>query len=259
MRARNFPQDKFRSTLDSALTSLKDETTDLASHFILRAAYCRTEDLRRWFLQMESALFRHRLTSAAGRDSSVLSKLLSQCMSNGSNAVSYQRVSDSEKQRLREQLIAGTSGNSSTALSLNEFSNEIFYKIPFTQALDLISSRQVFVSKGFAYVPTPKLVSTIVARFRSHVSGSLSRASLTFNDAIAGDEERIGPLLKNMNQTYTGKDYSQSKIVGGISPQNIDELSKRSMPLCMRQLQAGLKSEHKLKHWGRMQYGLGCL
>ena len=256
MRARNFPQDKFRSSLDIALVALRDERTDVASHFILRAAYCRTEDLRRWFLQMESALFRHRLNSAAGRDTNVLSTLLRQCMNNDSGNISYQRVSENEKQRLREQLLAGTSGSNSPSLSLSEFSSEIFYKIPFTQALDLISSRQVFVSKGFAYVPTPKLVSTIVARFRSHVSGSLTRASLVFNDAIAGDEGRIGPLLKNMNQTYTGKDYSQSKIVGGISPQNIDELSKRSMPLCMRQLQAGLKSEHKLKHWGRMQYGL---
>ncbi len=37
---------------------------------------------------------------------------------------------------------------------------------------------------------------------------------------------------------------------------DLDALSKRSMPLCMRHLHNSLKREHKLKHWGRLQYGL---
>lgn len=28
------------------------------------------------------------------------------------------------------------------------------------------------------------------------------------------------------------------------------------MPLCMKQLHSALNREHKLKHWGRLQYGL---
>lgn len=31
---------------------------------------------------------------------------------------------------------------------------------------------------------------------------------------------------------------------------------QRSMPLCMKQLHSALNREHKLKHWGRLQYGL---
>jgi DNA primase large subunit len=34
---------------------------DVASHFILRLAYCRSAELRSWLLTQESILFKHRL------------------------------------------------------------------------------------------------------------------------------------------------------------------------------------------------------
>jgi DNA primase large subunit len=35
-----------------------DAVKDVLSHFFLRMAFCQTEELRRWFLSQESALFR---------------------------------------------------------------------------------------------------------------------------------------------------------------------------------------------------------
>ena len=48
--------DAIRSTSPSDGALTKDEV----SHFALRLAYCRTRELRRWFLLQECALFKHR-------------------------------------------------------------------------------------------------------------------------------------------------------------------------------------------------------
>lgn len=41
-----------------------EKDKDLRSHWICRMAFCRTEDDRKWFLQQETELFRHRLVRA---------------------------------------------------------------------------------------------------------------------------------------------------------------------------------------------------
>ena len=48
----------------------------------------------------------------------------------------------------------------------------------------------------------------------------------------------------------------QSAAAGSVTPENIDAVAKRSMPLCMQKLHATLKRDHKLKHQGRQQYWL---
>ena len=96
----------------------------------------------------------------------------------------------------------------------------------------------------------------VTGRFRSQLSESLVHASKAFATVVSEDP-RIGPMLKNMNQLYTGRDYSSiADPDGTITSQNVDDLAKQSMPLCMRQVHDGLKRDHKLKHWGRLQYGL---
>ena len=96
----------------------------------------------------------------------------------------------------------------------------------------------------------------VTETFRSQLSESLVHARKAFATVVSEDP-RIGPMLKNMNQLYTGRDYSSiADPDGTITSQNIDDLAKQSMPLCMRQVHDGLKQDHNLKHWGRLQYGL---
>ena len=45
-----------------ALDTKQNAFKDHVSHFVLRLAYCRTEELRRWFLTHESELFKARFS-----------------------------------------------------------------------------------------------------------------------------------------------------------------------------------------------------
>ena len=264
LKSRNIKGDQYRAALDVVIKNnltpsmnqnidrtgikTKKHSIDASSHFILRAAYCRTEDLRRWFLTQECHLFRYRLEKIANSGTRGLQDFLSQ------SGIQFNRVPENEKQKLREFLLSIPDGNK--AVSPTEFSSTTYFKIPFIQALDLIQSRQVFLQNGYAYVPTPRLVSIITARFRMHISKSLAHASIAFPHVVS-ESERIAPLLKSMNQQYIGKDYTNvSKTEGTVTAETVGSHVDRSMPLCMRQLHKGLEQDRKLKHFGRQQYGL---
>jgi len=70
------------------------------------------------------------------------------------------------------------------------------------------------------------------------------------------EEDRLLPILKSFNQNALSTAYDAKKNEGSISLSEIDELSKKSFPLCMRQLHRSLKETHHMKHWGRQQFGL---
>ena len=211
---------------------------DVASHFILRAAYCRTEELRRWFLQQETALFRHRIEGLSSVQHLV-------------NKMDLDQVSSGEKERLRDKLL------SVGGMTPTDFSMTPYYAIPFTQALDLIATRACYVHRGLAYVPLPKVVSILSNSFRMALSQSLTLGAAAFA-SIPQENSRIQPLLKTMNSQYTGANrYTDAGLVGDtqLTAATVDAL-QHDMPLCMSQLHKGLERDHKLKHWGRLQYGL---
>ncbi|XP_040976947.1 DNA primase large subunit isoform X2 [Aquila chrysaetos chrysaetos] len=135
---------------------------DHISHFILRLAYCQSEDLRRWFLQQEMDLLRYR----------------------------FNELTESLRQKFLEHV-----------------------NLPF----EALTARSL-----------PSIQS----------------------------DERLQPLLNHLSHSYVGPDYSVQKNTGKISLEQIDALSGKSFPLCMRQLHKALRDNHHLRHGGRMQYGL---
>lgn len=239
--------DQARVKLDQLLKEqdlASNSQVDVASHFILRLSYCQTEELRRWFLQQECALFQHRLHS-------LNDKQLAQSVKSYAR---LQPIKNKVKEDLKNELMA--------FMSPVEFLKSQFYAVPFQQVLDLVSTRQCYVTGGQAYVPQAKVYSILVAKFRTELSRCLALMAQagTFKAGSTDPETvRVYPLLKTMNTCLVNSEPSGQDAGLSANQQlnafNVDKLVG-NMPLCMRQLHSGMVKDKKLRHWGRLQYGL---
>ncbi|KAK8736904.1 hypothetical protein OTU49_004714 [Cherax quadricarinatus] len=218
---------------------------DHVSHFILRLAYSRTEELRRWFITHETDLFRARLLHCSKKGVDIKNFM-------AINNLHFTPMSSEEVQMERENLIAGTYNISSGDM----MEGRTFYKVPFTEALELVRQRKVYLHGGYVYVPDTDLVTLVSTAFRTNLSHALA---ITYRALPQlEDDERLMKLLQDFDKRYTGNDYTQKKKGDGvhITPDMIDELATKSFPLCMRQLNDTLRTTHHLRHGGRLTYGL---
>uniref|UniRef100_A0A803TNG9 DNA primase large subunit n=1 Tax=Anolis carolinensis TaxID=28377 RepID=A0A803TNG9_ANOCA len=183
---------------------------DHISHFILRLAYCQTEELRRWFIQQELDLFRYRFT------------------------------------QLSEEL-------TKSPLLITSIST-FHIQVPFSDSVDLVRVKRVYFYGGYAYVPQQDFLVILLNNYRTRLSKALAITARSL--PIIQTDERLQPLLSHLSHAYVGPDYSIEKNIGKISLEQIDALSVKSFPPCMRQLHKALRENHHLRHGGRMQYGL---
>lgn len=167
------------------------------------------------------------------------------------NSIDLERVDKSEKDRLREKLLS-VPGSPSPV----EFNSTEYYRVPFMEALRLVGNRECYLEKGYAYIPLAKIISIVEAKYRVMLSKSLAHAGNNIDHVTAEEHSRIAPLLKSMNSQYTGPTHLTSIENGEAFTAATVDANARSMPLCMSQLHSGLKRDHKLKHQGRLQYGL---
>lgn len=212
---------------------------DYISHFILRLAYCRTEELRKWFVARELEYFRLKF---ANLTASELKQFLQ------AHQFDYVPLTADEKSSIKDGLYTSSAGLSASNVEVTEF-----YKVHFTIVPSLVKGRRCFVKGGFAYVGSNEFGSVIATELTNIIEEGLDYAFKIL--PAVEEDDRIYGLVKNLHTTYLGKDYS---VADGnkISAENLEQLSKKSYPLCMRLLHEGLKATHHLKHGGRMQYGL---
>ncbi|KAL0364343.1 UNVERIFIED_CONTAM: putative DNA primase large subunit [Sesamum angustifolium] len=217
---------------------------DIISHFVLRLVYCREEELRKWFLSMETTLFRYRFQ----RESPEAQRALLAEFN-----LPYKAVSSAEYESVKDKLkqAARSSGQSLPS------ADTIFYKVPFEQVPDLVASRRVFILKGYAYVAMNQVVSLLMTQYRSNLSKALVLTNRKWTSMIREQEkDRLTPIVEALSTSYLGPDYSQPRECADISLKDIDQVAKSSFPLCMRHLFEKLREDHHLKHGGRMQLGL---
>ncbi|XP_022222418.2 DNA primase large subunit-like [Drosophila obscura] len=220
-------------------SEIQTRRRDYLSHFILRLAYCRSEDLTRWFVAREMELFKYKF---AALSSAEVKQFLE------ANDFNFAPLTESQKDEVKDGLYESTAGQSVSKIELLDF-----YKVPFTQVLDLVRSRRCYLKEGFAYVNTHDLVSIVGTKQQDIIEQGLL-ASKGLIDEVEGDE-RISRMLKALHNSYTGKDYTVCRDAA-VAIESLNQLSKTSMPLCMRMCHEHIRAQHHVKHGGRMQYGL---
>ncbi|KAK6930791.1 hypothetical protein RJ641_002584, partial [Dillenia turbinata] len=164
---------------------------DIISHFVLRLVYCRTEDLRKWFLANEIALFRNRFNWESAEVQILMVLDVQSDATEGS---------DNAKEKL-----------SQVARSINQplpGTDTTIFKVPFEEVPDLVAGRRVYIHKGHAYIAMnqalcqsyqhfnnfDQVVSLLVTKFCSHLSRALVLTNRKWTSTVKGQEkDRLSP------------------------------------------------------------------
>eukprot|EP00887_Chlorella_sp_A99_P006989 scaffold2.g6989.t1 len=299
LRAKGFRPDQMQEKVGplceqylKAGTREESARKDLVSHFVLRMAYCRTEDLRRWFIAQagggprtecmagtqrldtqiawglaqaarsragECELFRCRFRSLLGDEQRAFME---------ANSLPYRPISSEEFNELKVQLYETLRSCGSTA-PLSSLSADGYYKVPFEQVPDLVATRRVYLRGGAAYVPREHVSSLVVQPFRANLSKSLVVTARRWAAVVAPEEaDRLAPIVESLSQRYLGPDYTNPEkrgVAGTVAAADVPALARQSFPLCMVNMyqarvlgegRVALHDSHTLKHDGRMQFGL---
>ena len=223
----------------------EQRTNDIISHFLLRLAFCRTEDLRTWFLTQEARLFQIRLADEHEYKSLVLNKILDQF------GVQVQVPESEELFALRDKL-------ESSFQKKKDQTFEPVSKVRFVDGFSLISHRGVYLQRGMIYLQQSDLLKIAAQKFKAFLSAALMETSKELPNILK--DQKLAPILLNLSSQHFAPEFggarSGSSSSHSINLSDIDFLSQKSYPPCVRILHNALRSNHHLKHYGRLQYGL---
>jgi len=252
--SRNKTPDELKTTLQGLLKKdlhLESNSTnssqlheqrqkDHYSHFILRLAFARSEDLRRRFSKAETILFKHRFeTDDASERAAFIASL----------GLDWEPVSAEERDVLSKPLLAA-SGQKKI--------EDGYYKVDWERVTDLVERRQVFLKAGKAYVPSSLHISLVVAEFTNHLDKALELTARAL--PRLDEDDRLIPILNHLSLGFAAPEYAystDSPLLSGdpITAASIDGLAVH-FPACMLHLHRTLRQNKHLKHYGRFQYTL---
>lgn len=222
---------------------------DHYSHFILRLAFCRSEELRRRFINAEAVLFKIRYNSDELEEREAFIETCN---------LSWERVTQEEKQILAPKLKWLSQTENSDGSKSTE--NSQFFKVDFEMVPDLVESRKVVLHMGKALVPMSYHQSFILAEFSSR----LERALVQTIRALPRLEEddRLVPLLNHLSIGFQVLSSYDASVTGGVPGSGeeiranmIDNMVDKHFPICMQTMQKGLLTTKHLRYNARLQYG----
>jgi len=222
--------------------------TDDVSHFILRMAYSRTAELRKWFVRQEEALFRYRFNRAD-------EQVRRGCMA-GLQTIDEQEFAmfaDELRRVFHWRDVGHDAENPQYFKDAAEPWTQIF-KVPFEEVADLLRQRKVFMCRGWAYLLSCDAASVVATAFRERLTRALLVCSDNYYENVGNQEdERLARLLPTFTERAVGLVYGAA---GKLPLAELPAAMEASAPPCMRRSFEVLRQKHHLKHGGRMQLGL---
>ncbi|KAI0647160.1 DNA primase large subunit [Trametes meyenii] len=209
----------------------EERRKDHIGHFVLRLAFCRSEELRRRFTKAETTLFRVRFT---GDDSQEKQDFLT------TRDFDWVPATGEEIQDLN--LEVGT-----------------YYKVKWTRVPDLVEKRKVVLKGGMAYVPSSEQLHLVLQEFQTRLEKELEMTAKAL--PRLDEDTRLVPILDNLSKGFlagVSSEWSNASGAAGdaLTADMIDEMAFKHFPACMRNLHMCLRRDKHLKHFGRLQYGL---
>ncbi|CAI2366697.1 unnamed protein product [Moneuplotes crassus] len=257
----------------------KSIDNDIIAHFMLRLAYCRNDDFRRWLSVQETRLFKHVLFAHTSKNELLLKNLLEeknikydQVPVDEWEALKYKiawdKISYSDKETLerksaelkatvneteKEQLLLDIKNIRSKQNSLRTQ----YCRFSFTSALALVGTRRCFVHQGNIYLHISQLFTIISEEFRNELKEALIYSNRHL--PLIAKDQRLAELLKYVSRKeLLDFEYDEkSNVRGSVNLANIDTFARSAhYPPCMKVLHSKLTDNHHLRHFGRLQYGL---
>ncbi|KAI5122060.1 hypothetical protein M0805_006044 [Coniferiporia weirii] len=220
----------------------EERRKDHIGHFVLRLAFCRSEELRRRFVKVETILFRIRYEY----DDSTERKLFLDSRDFGWLTLSEE---EGRNMALMNDLKSVNPGEAS------------WYKVKWTRVPDLIEKRRVYLKGGWAYVPSKEQSSIVFQEFQTRLEAALEQTARAL--PRLDEDTRLMPILEHLGQGFlsgmsVASEYASAEGLDGegVTAEMVDELADKHWPMCMRHLHDCLRKDRHLKHFGRLQYGL---
>lgn len=169
-------------TKQKAQVLYEQRRKDHISHFLLRLAFCRSEELRVWFTRLELILFKYRYVKEAAADrESFLSSVHLDALPTSLEGMLHdfypkdsqetEQVQSSHRTRLINEI------RSVYSLDMDAIKTASFYKVPFEQVLELISRKAVLLKDGWAYVPESERILLVMNAFKASLLKGLEETA----------------------------------------------------------------------------------
>ncbi|KAJ2375561.1 DNA primase subunit pri2, partial [Coemansia sp. RSA 2603] len=187
--ARHLPTQGARGS-GAARLAAAERRKDAVSHFVLRLAFSRSDDLRTWFVRQEAALLRHR-----------------------------SRAADAAERR---------DARLGPAAAAFYGAGEAVYAVAFERVPALVARAQAVVRAGVAYVAAGDVAALVEAAFRDALTAALALCARALPQL--GEDERLLPVLQSLGRQSARAEYQPTGAAGALTAEAVAPLAAAFPP-----------------------------